>query len=75
MGDFGQFSIKIFSYEEIRRRNGYYLTNSSLLCCISINILINFNKPTFDNPKQHFLVVVLVCQNQTTKELSLCHWI
>ena len=60
MGDFRKFAIKYYPYEDIKRSNGYYLTNSSLLCCIFINILVIFNKPTLDNPKQPFIVVVVV---------------
>ena len=60
MGNFGKFGIKYYLYKYIWRRNVYYLPNSSLLCYISIIILINFNNPKFNNPKQTFLVVVVV---------------
>ena len=60
MGDIGEFRKKYYSYEDMQRSNGYYLPNSSLLSCISISILKTFNKPTFDNPKQPLLVVVIV---------------
>ena len=60
MGNFGEFSINNYSYEYIQRGNGYYLPNSSLLCCVFTIILITFNKPIVDKPKQPFIVVVLV---------------
>ena len=62
MGYSGQFGIKYYPYEDRQRRDLYYLPNPSLLCFILMNILIIFNKPMFDNPKQPFLVVVAVCR-------------
>ena len=69
MGDSRKFGIKYHPYEDRLSSNGYYLPNSSLLFCISINILIILTSLIYITPNNTLYLQLYFVDNQTTKEL------